>query len=181
MNTEVAKETTNGTATAVQIAICQPARHQTGIAELIVPIQQQEFNIPITFEDQPDLRQIESFYQHGKGNFWVALDGDKVVGSIALLDIGNDQAALRKMFVHPEYRGRERGVAAALLATLIAWSREQQLEEIYLGTTSAFLAAHRFYEKHGFLRIEPEALPERFPVMQVDTCFYALSLAEGQD
>lgn len=31
--------------------------------DLILTIQQKEFNIPITVEDQPDLMQIESFYQ----------------------------------------------------------------------------------------------------------------------
>ncbi len=34
--------------------------------DLILKIQQKEFNIPITVEDQPDLMQIESFY-HEKG------------------------------------------------------------------------------------------------------------------
>ena len=39
--------------------------------------------------DQPDLLQIPQFYQSGAGNFWVALDGEEVVGTVALLDIGN--------------------------------------------------------------------------------------------
>ena len=46
-----------------------------------------------------------------------------------------------------------------------------------LGTTDAFLAAHRFYEKHGFSRIDRDALPAAFPVMAVDTRFYRLALA----
>ncbi len=37
------------------------------------------------------------FDQTGKGNFWVALYDDKVVGTISFLDIGNHQVALRKM------------------------------------------------------------------------------------
>jgi hypothetical protein len=39
------------------------------------------------------------FYQRGSGAFWIALEGEQVVGSIGLLDIGSDQAALRNMFV----------------------------------------------------------------------------------
>lgn|GEM_PF-2187351 len=31
---------------------------------------------------------------------------------------------------------------------------------------------HRFYEKHGFERIEKSGLPPAFPVMAVDNVFY---------
>lgn len=72
-----------------------------GIAAVIVPIQQEEFGISITCEEQPDLTDIENFYQEGKGGFWVALDGDDIVGTIGLKDIGNSEGALRKMFVRP--------------------------------------------------------------------------------
>ena len=43
--------------------------------------------------------EIETFYQRNHGNFWVAIYDGKVVGTVALLYIGNHQVALRKMFV----------------------------------------------------------------------------------
>ena len=52
----------------------------------------------------------------------------------------------------------------------------KRLPEIYLGTTDKFLAAHRFYEKNGFKRIQPELLPTQFPKMKVDSRFYRLML-----
>ena len=76
------------------------------VAELIVGIQRGEFAIDITAEQQPDLAAIEDFYQVRGGNFWVARADSRVVGTIALLDIGARQGALRKMFVHPDFRGR---------------------------------------------------------------------------
>lgn len=36
-----------------------------GVRDLIVPIQQQEFDIPITYADQPDLQDIPGFYRKG--------------------------------------------------------------------------------------------------------------------
>nr|MBL8412667.1 GNAT family N-acetyltransferase [Dechloromonas sp.] len=146
--------------------------HAAGVVSLILPIQQAEFGIPITLQGQPDLLDIPGFYQHGYGNFWIALDAGKVVGSIALLDIGNGQGALRKMFVAATHRGAGQGVAKALLETLIAWCRAHGVGEIYLGTTDKFLAAHRFYEKNGFRELPCSELPERFPVMAVDSKFY---------
>jgi len=75
------------------------------VIDLIVSIQQREFNIPITAEDQPDLLDIPNYYQKNCGIFWVALHNEDVVGTISLLDIGNGQSALRKMFVPQHYRG----------------------------------------------------------------------------
>jgi N-acetylglutamate synthase-like GNAT family acetyltransferase len=151
-------------------------QYQEGVVDVILPIQQAEFQIPITLADQPDLLDIPGFYQRGNGNFWIARSEGAVVGTIALLDIGNAQGALRKMFVKASHRGRELGVARLLLASLLQWAFSSGLRTIYLGTTARFLAAHRFYEKHGFLEVEKSELPPAFPVMSVDTKFYRLEL-----
>jgi len=150
--------------------------YQTQVVDLILDIQQQEYNIKITKDDQPDLFRIEEFYQNGSGNFWVALDGDKVVGTISLLDIGNQEVALRKMFVDKEYRGAKYKTASLLLNNAIKWAKEMSIKAIYLGTTPQFLAAHRFYEKNGFTSLEVTDLPEKFPVMKVDKKFYKYSV-----
>lgn len=142
------------------------------VATLITSIQRGEFGIPITLADQPDLQDIPGFYRKGAGNFWVALAGDRVVGTIALIDIGEGQGALRKMFVHPDHRGGKPGTAAVLLDTLVGWAKAQGLGEILLGTTDKFLAAHRFYAKNGFDEIPAAMLPDRFPRMAVDSKFY---------
>lgn len=143
-----------------------------GVVDVILPIQQSEFGIRITLEGQPDLQDIAGFYQRDNGGFWVAESEGVVIGTIALLDVGNRQAALRKMFVSQSHRGPERGVARSLLATLLEWCNLRDIDEIYLGTTAAFLAAHRFYEKNGFTELAMTELPPKFPVMTVDTKFY---------
>lgn len=150
-----------------------------GIRDLILPIQREEFGIDIDFEDQPDLADIEGFYQIGKGGFWIAEDAGKIVGSISVKDIGNSQGALRKMFVAEAYRGAEKGIAKKLLDHLLLQSERCGLREIYLGTTAKFLAAHRFYEKNGFELVEAETLPKAFPRMVVDTRFYKRSLGSA--
>jgi N-acetylglutamate synthase-like GNAT family acetyltransferase len=146
------------------------------VVDLILQIQQDEFNIAITKEDQPDLFQIEEFYQKGKGNFWVATEAEKVVGTISLLDIGNDQVALRKLFVKEEFRGKEYGTGKLLLEQAKNWAKEKDIKEIYLGTTPAFLAAHRFYEKNNFVEIREDDLPSSFPILKVDKKFYRYRL-----
>ena len=150
--------------------------YKDDVIDLILDIQQNEFNVPITKEDQPDLGDIPNFYQVGKGNFWVALYNGQAVGTIALIDIGNQQGALRKMFVKPAFRGGKYNTAKLLLLQVIAWGRDCGMHDIYLGTTELFLAAHRFYAKHKFVQIRKETLPETFPIMKIDTRFYQLRI-----
>jgi putative acetyltransferase len=145
---------------------------QQEVIKLILNIQQNEFGVPITIEDQPDLLIIPSFYQQNHGNFWVALANNEVVGTIALIDIGDSMGALRKMFVKADFRGKEHGVAAMLLETLLNHCRYVEMKSIYLGTNAILKAAHRFYDKNGFVRLPKEDLPPQFPLMAVDTIFY---------
>ncbi|RFU69272.1 GNAT family N-acetyltransferase [Peribacillus saganii] len=146
--------------------------YQSQVVDLILHIQQQEYGIPITKEDQPDLFNIENFYQKENGNFWVAVSDERVVGTIALLDIGNHQGALRKVFVAKEFRGKVHKTAILLLNKVFEWGRKKEVNEIFLGTTLQFVAAHRFYEKHGFEEITAEELPAAFPILKIDKKFY---------
>ena len=100
------------------------------------------------------------------------MDDGIVVGTAALKDIGGGQAALRKMFVAATHRGRDKGVASLLLDRLLGDAAKAGVGEVFLGTTDAFRAAHRFYEKNGFVPVASDALPESFPRMAVDTRFY---------
>lgn len=152
--------------------ITHEEKYQQGIIDLILPIQQQEFNVSITIQDQPDLQNITSFYMKGNGNFWVATSQGHVVGTVALVDIGNDQVALRKMFVHRDHRGKEKGVAQLLFDTLATWCKQNAVKEVLLGTINSMHAAHRFYAKNGFNEVLKADLPSNFPVMRVDNKFY---------
>jgi N-acetylglutamate synthase-like GNAT family acetyltransferase len=146
--------------------------NQAQFVDLILQIQQEEYNISITKGEQPDLFTIEGYYQTGNGNFWVALYDGNVVGTISLLDIGNNQVALRKMFVNKEYRGTIYKTASRLLDTAIKWAKKHSIKAVFLGTTPQFIAAHRFYEKNGFISIGLDDLPKKFPLLQVDKKFY---------
>ncbi|NLR57892.1 GNAT family N-acetyltransferase [Chitinophaga polysaccharea] len=143
---------------------------------LILPIQQQEFNIPVTLEDQPDLLDIDTCYHRTGGGFWGAMQGETLIGTIALIAIGHQAGAIRKMFVKKEFRGKELGIAQRLLEGLIAYSRQQGIQDLYLGTVNKLEAAMRFYERNHFKRIPKTDLPSYFPVMPADNVFYHLHL-----
>jgi len=144
------------------------------IIELITHIQQKEFNIPITVHDQPDLLDIEANYHAGGGNFWGAFSGDELVGTIALINIGHHAGTISKMFVKDGHRGT--GLALQLLETLVQDAAKKQMTDIYLGTSAVLKAAHRFYERNGFILTDINEFPTYFPRVAIDTMFYKLSL-----
>lgn len=152
-------------------------QYDDAIANLIVSIQQHEFNVKITLADQPDLLDIDNFYRKGSGNFWCALSPEgELVGTIALIDIGNDMGAIRKMFVRHDWRGKEKNVARVLLHTLESWALQHAITKLYLGTVEQLKAAQRFYEREGFTLTDINDLPASFPRMAVDTIFYQKTL-----
>lgn len=151
-------------------------RDREGVPALILPIQTAEYGLPATLEGQADLLDPAAVYRQGAGEFWVAEAAGTVVGTVALQDLGAREFTLRKMFVRADWRGGAARLGQRLLDTAIAHARAQGFRAITLGTTEVFHAAHRFYERNGFRRIERAALPAGFPVFALDKRFYRLDL-----
>lgn len=146
------------------------------IIDLILPIQQQENNVAVTLEDQPDLLQIEQVYQASGGGFWGIRHEAEIIGTISLIHIGQGKGVIRKMFVKQDMRGKELGIAAKLLEHVILYCQTAGITDLYLGTVHTLRAAIRFYEKHGFAVISKQDLPATFPLMAVDDVFCHLHL-----
>jgi N-acetylglutamate synthase-like GNAT family acetyltransferase len=154
------------------------SHYQAEVVNLIERIQVGEFHIPIEDGQRHELQSIARSFQKDKGNYWIALDNEKVIGTIAVIDIGHQAFELRDVFLDKDYRGASAGFAKKLLDTVVAWSKEHEVNTIYLGTTLAFRAAHRFYEKHGFREIKREEMPAYCQPMDCDEKFYQLDLKD---
>lgn len=150
--------------------------YEKEVVDLILNIQQKEFNVPITLEDQPDLLNIKNFYFESGGCFLGAFIDGKLVGTIALVKFNAEDGAIRKMFVRKEFRGKEYSIAQQLLEQLIRYSEENGLKNLYLGTVTILQAALRFYERNNFITIPKEKLPDDFPLMRPDNVFCHLPL-----
>lgn len=110
---------------------------------------------------------------HVIGNqFWVAMNGEYLIGTIGVLLKKNKCAVVKSMFVAKEHRGSD--VAFQLLSKLISYCKRKNVRCIYLGTMSQMKAAHRFYEKNGFVKITAADVPADFGMNLVDDVFYQL-------
>lgn len=145
-------------------------KFQQAVEDLILPIQKEEFEFDLPREEQPDLIDIPGVFQIGNGNFWIALDGRKVVGTIGVIDLADQQVALKKMFVAREYRGKD--VAQMLMSTAVKWCASRKVEKIFLATNDKMTVAQKFYKKNGFIEINKSELPSAFPITPVATNFY---------
>lgn len=98
-----------------------------------------------------DLDKIPEVY-NGRGRFWVAKEDGKIIGTIAVKEVDQHTAKLKRMFVLPEFHGT--GVGQALLDTAINFAKENTYKKITLNTSPKMHRAHHFYEKNGFTQIK---------------------------
>lgn len=156
---------------SVEIKDYDPA-YQAGIDVMMREIQK-EFKEAITGPQSTIIKQV---YRLSGQKYWVALCGDKVAGTIGVVLSTSGYAEIKRMMVHPEFRGTEIGTAGKLLQTALDWIKTQGIKRIYLGTMEQFKVAQRFYEKNGFVKIAEKELPKDYKVNPIDTLFYSRNL-----
>ena len=88
-------------------------------------------------------------YDSHKDYFAVAeLDG-KIVGSIVINGLSDDEARLRWFLVHPDARGR--GLGRQLIDGALAFCRDRGFKRVTLWTISELKAAAHLYRQAGFV------------------------------
>ena len=93
------------------------------------------------------------------GEVLVAVDGDKILGTVTLerwheaseMATGPEEAEIRALAVAPEAQGR--GVGRALVQAVIDRAVARKAERLVLHTQPTMFAAHRLYERAGFVRV----------------------------
>ena len=128
-------------------------KHREGFRELVAETLA-EFGFAADPELDPDLADPAAVYEA----VWVALRGERVVGSVALGRLGADAVELKRMYLRPDERGC--GVGRRLLETAVLWAREHGIRTIRLDTSERMEAARHLYETYGFFRI-PGAAPRQ--------------------
>ena len=98
----------------------------------------------------PHLRAIAAAYAGWGGRAWVAEAGGHVVGSVGVVPAGDTAVELRMLYVRAS--ARRAGLGARLLGLAEQSARRAGAERAELWTDTRFAAAHRFYERNGYLR-----------------------------
>lgn len=86
---------------------------------------------------------------------WIAEHNGKAIGSVMIVDAGQEVAKLRVLIVHPDARGK--GVAKKLVDTCIQFSKQKGYKKITLWTQQQLKSARHIYHKAGFVIVKETA------------------------
>jgi len=139
--------------------------------ELIFDIVENEFGRH-SKSGRPELYKITEVYQNNGGNFWLAIDNEKVISTIGLRNCGEKKGYLERFYVDKKFR--RKGIGYKLLTVLLEFAKNNGYREIFLSTWEDLTAANNFYVKNGFKKVS--SLPENFPSTKKDEIFFRLEL-----
>jgi GNAT superfamily N-acetyltransferase len=142
------------------------------IAELHAGYYGREHGFGVAFEAKV-ARELAEFcvhYRQGRDGLWLAMDGDRVQGSVA---IDGSQAAtrgahLRWFITSDAVRGK--GAGSALLRAALSFADSRGYKRIHLWTFAGLDAARHLYEKHGFTLVQ-ESPGQQWGKVVDEQCF----------
>ena len=112
--------------------------------------------------------------QRPRGRIWIVEESEKILGSIAIVEVSKAEAQLRWLLLHPALRGR--GIGRMLMETAIRFCKEQDYATVFLWTVSGLTAAAKLYEEFGF-HISEETIRDIWGTTVIEQR-YELKLAE---
>lgn len=114
-------------------------KHASQAAQL----EKKNFSSPWTEKDF-----LDELIDPKKASYFVALDGDKVVGTCGAI-IAGDEADIMNVSVEEGFRGQ--GVASKLMEATMASARTKGVTAFTLEVRVGNTPARKLYEKYGFV------------------------------
>ena len=117
--------------------------------------------------DREVLSKPKQYILNPGGHIFFAIDGNKVMGTVALLIRDDNVFELTKMAVSPEFQGKR--VGQLLLQHCIDFARTHKFKGLYLYSNRILENAIHIYRKYGFeeVEIEPNSPYERSNIKMV--------------
>jgi GNAT superfamily N-acetyltransferase len=101
-----------------------------------------------------EIDRIPAYYGERNGGFWVAVKGDKVVGTFGLERASDDAMELRRMYVDPS--ARRQGIARGMLQFAENECRRRRIKRLELSTAEIQQAALALYRNEGYRLVREE-------------------------
>jgi len=103
-----------------------------------------------------EIDRITAYYGERDGGFWVAVKGDKVVGTFGLERASDDAMELRRMYV--DHSARRQGIARRMLQFAEDECRSRNVSRLQLSTAEIQQAALALYKKAGHRLVAEETV-----------------------
>ena len=136
--------------------------HKSQVRELFIsvtrllcpPNLRDAFEAYIMWSLAEEIDRIPAYYSEKGGGFWVALEGDCLVGMFGLEQVTNDAMELRRMYV--DARARRRGIARQMLQFAEDECRRLKVFKLELSTSELQSAALALYRNAGYRLVREE-------------------------
>jgi putative acetyltransferase len=96
-----------------------------------------------------DLTDLEANYWNRMGAFFVLLQGEEIIGTVALHRETDASCELCRMYLSQQYRGQ--GLGRRMLELSLREARERGFQEVRLKTASVLVEAIALYKRAGFV------------------------------
>lgn len=120
---------------------------QSRVKNLVISIHK-EFGFPYDFRLDYDLDNPDKYYKKEGGVFYILVDDNKLIGTVALKRLGERDAELKRLYLKKKYRGR--GLGQKLLNKALDFCRVKGIKRVVLDTNKKQVKAQKLYEKFGF-------------------------------
>ena len=101
--------------------------------------------------DKKDLLNPNKIIHNG-GQVFFALENQKVIGTVAMINSSDDRFELAKMTVQEDFRGK--GIANMLMDECLKFAKENKANEIFLISNDSLTIARNLYDKYGFKEVD---------------------------
>ncbi len=103
--------------------------------------------------EMPELRALASHYIDKGGALWAAEARGQIIGMVATVPRDSDTWEICRVYTLPSTHGS--GLGERLLTTAETHARNAGARHLVLWSDTRFDRAHRFYEKHSYIRHGP--------------------------
>jgi putative acetyltransferase len=108
----------------------------------------------LSFQDfERELEELPGEYAQPRGCLLVAVEDGEAAGCVALRDLGNSVAELKRLYVRQQFRGS--GLGKLLTLRIIEEARKRGYARIRLDTVPLMTPAIALYRSLGFKPIAP--------------------------
>ncbi|OGW69297.1 MAG: hypothetical protein A2036_00570 [Omnitrophica bacterium GWA2_50_21] len=120
------------------------------VKDLIMAILEKEFPAEERTFFGNDIQNVSKTYAGDGDRFFVACDGDQIVGTTGIKREDERNALLRRIFVRDDYRGKR--IAFQLIQNAIEFCKKRGYDEVIFKTTSRMQNAINLCEANGFIK-----------------------------
>ena len=115
-------------------------------------IQNKSFKKYLTLQKYDDeVKNLEHKYGLPFGRLYLACYNNKPAGCIALRKLDNENCEMKRLYVRPEFRGKQ--IGSGLIQKIIIDAREIGYKHMLLDTLPSLKTAIMMYKKIGFYEI----------------------------